>query len=124
MKALIEILLHLENGYGKTIDKEEKMKIITICGSMRFAKEMKQIAWKLEMEQGVSVLQCVYNEGNEPINEEALKRLASAHYKKIDLSDAVYIVDIDGYIGAAVAQEITYAKEKGKELIFYSSYTI
>lgn len=96
------------------------MKTITICGSMKFAEQMRQIAWRLETEQGVNVLQCVYNERNELITDDALKRLTSAHYKKIDLSDAVYIVDIDGHIGAAVEQEIAYAKEKGKELIFHS----
>ena len=80
----------------------EKIKTITICGSMKFAENMKQIAWK------------------EPITDEAQKRLAAAHYRKIDMCDAVYIVDIDGYIGKAVANEILYAKEKGKELIFHS----
>ena len=97
------------------------MKTITICGSMKFAEQMKRIAWKLEIEQGVNVLQCAYNEWNDPITDDALKRLTSAHYKKIDLCDAVYIVDIGGYIGASVEQEISYAKENGKELIFNSS---
>ncbi len=97
------------------------MKTITICGSMKFSEQMKQIAWKLEIEQGVNVLQCAYNEWNELITDDALKRLTSAHYKKIDLCDAVYIVDIDGYIGSSVEQEISYAKENGKELIFHSS---
>ena len=97
------------------------MKTITICGSMKFAEQMKYIAWKLEIEQEVNVLQCVYNERNESITDDMLKRLTSAHYKKIDLSDAVYIVDIDGYIGTSVEQEISYAKENGKEIIFHSS---
>lgn len=96
------------------------MKIITMCGSMKFAEQMKQIAWKLETEQGFNVLQCVYNERNEPVTEDMLKRLASAHKNKIDLCNAVYIVDIDDYIGASVQQEILYAKENGKELIFHS----
>ena len=96
------------------------MKTITICGSMKFEEQMKRIAWKLEIEQGHNVLQCVYNEGNEPITEAQLRRLAAAHYKKIDLCDAVYIVDIEGYIGESVQQEIAYAQEKGKELIFHS----
>ena len=87
---------------------------------MKFAAQMKQIAWKLEIEKGFSVLQCVYNECNEPITDVALKHLTSAHYKKIDLCDAVYIVDINGYIGTSVEREISYAKENGKELIFHS----
>lgn len=96
------------------------MKIITICGSMKFAEQMKQIAWKLESKQGVGVLQCVYNESSDPITDDTLKRLTLAHCKKIDLCDAVYVVDIDGYIGASVEHEILYAKENGKELIFHS----
>lgn len=96
------------------------MKTITICGSMKFAEEMKQIAWKLEAEEGFNVLQCIYNEQNEPINGDAEKRLVEAHYRKIDICDAVYIVDIDGYIGKSVANEILYAKKNGKELIFHS----
>lgn len=97
-----------------------KIKTVTICGSMKFAEEMKQISWKLEAEKGFAVIQCVYNEQNEPIPEEVQKRLAAAHYKKIDICDAVYIVDIDGYIGTSVANEISYASANGKELIFHS----
>ncbi len=51
-----------------------KIKTVTICGSMKFAEEMKQISWKLEAEKGVAVIQCVYNEQNEPIPEEVQKR--------------------------------------------------
>lgn len=88
---------------------------------MKFAEQMKQIAWKLETEQGVNVLQCVYNEQKELVGEEALKRIKEAHYRRIDMSDAVYIVDIGGYIGNSVRQEISYAREKGKEVIFHSN---
>lgn len=93
------------------------MKTITICGSMKFAEEMKHIAWRLEIEEGFNVLQCIYNQKDEHIKDETQKRLAAAHYKKIDISDAVYI---DGYIGISVANEILYARKNGKELIFHS----
>lgn len=96
------------------------MKTITLCGSMKFAEQMKQIAWNLEIEKGYNVLQCVYNEQNKPITTEGQVRLAAAHSKKIDLSDAIYIVDIDGYIGASVAGEISYAAKHGKEILFHS----
>lgn len=87
---------------------------------MRFAEEMKRIAWTLEAESGYAVIQCVYNEQDEPVTDEAQKRLAEAHYRKIDICDVVYIVDIDGYIGTSVAAEISYARDNGKELIFHS----
>lgn len=40
------------------------------------------------------------------------------HRTKIDLSDAIFVVNIGGYIGESVKSEIEYAKEKGKEIIY------
>lgn len=37
------------------------MKTITICGSMRFSEEMKEVALDLEIHHNMNVLQCVYN---------------------------------------------------------------
>lgn len=50
--------------------------------------------------------------------------LENAHYRKIELSDAIYVVDIQGYIGNQVSKEIAFAKSKGKEVIFYSAYKV
>lgn len=96
------------------------IKTVTICGSMKFEKEMKQIAWKLEVEEGFSVIQCVYNPRNESVAEDTLKQLAAAHYQKIDISDAIYVVDIGGYFGESAAAEIAYAEKKGKEILYHS----
>ena len=49
--------------------------------------------------------------------------MAAAHFKKIDMSDAIYVVDINGYIGYQASNEIEYAKSKGKEVIYHSKYT-
>ena len=38
------------------------MKVVTICGSMKFENEMKRVALALETKHNMSVLQCVYNE--------------------------------------------------------------
>ena len=37
------------------------MKVVTICGSMKFAKDMQRIAAILALNQGWCVLQCVYD---------------------------------------------------------------
>ena len=50
---------------------------------------MKQIAWRLEVEKGFNVLQCIYNEKNESITDEEQKHLVAAHYKKIDEKDNI-----------------------------------
>lgn len=96
------------------------MKIITICGSARFEKEMKAIAWQLEYAEGNCVIQLVYNETGAELTPEGKARLDEAHRKKIELCDAVYIVDINGYIGESVKSEIAFAESLNKEIIYHS----
>lgn len=96
------------------------MKTVTICGSMRFWKEMQSIAFLLETKHNMNVLQCVYNVDDLDITPTEQTSLENAHYRKIELSDAIYVVDIQGYIGNQVSKEIEFAKNKGKEIIFYS----
>ena len=94
------------------------MKIVTLCGSMRFAKQMQEIALRLEAEQGDCVLTPVGEKIAHPSQRE-IENLAQAHFKKIDMSDAVYIVNIDGYIGESVSRELRYAQEHNKEIIYH-----
>lgn len=95
------------------------MKVVTICGSMRFEKEMQRIATELEIKNEVCVLQPVYNTERQSLNGNELEKLASAHYKKIDISDAIYVVNVGGYIGKSVTEEIKYAKKHGKEIFYH-----
>ncbi len=100
------------------------MKTITICGSMKFEKEMPAIALRLETKHHYNVLQCVYNFSKEALTPLDMDTLKEAHYKKIELSDAIYVVDIQGYIGNSVREEIQFAKENGKEIIMHSSFDL
>lgn len=97
------------------------MKTYTICGSMRFAKQMKEIAYYLETQKGFNVLQCVYIEKDIKFSENDLLALQNAHYKKIDISDGIYVVNIDGYIGESVKKEIEYAKQHNKEVLYHEN---
>lgn len=87
---------------------------------MRFAEQMRRIAWDLESTQDINVLQCIYSEAGRDIDEAALRKITLAHYCKIDLSDAIYVVDLEGYIGASVQSEIAYALANHKEVIYHS----
>lgn len=99
-----------------------KMKTVAICGSMRFEREMQQIAMDLEIHHSMNVLQCTYNPQGIILSKTEMEALVRAHYQKIALSDAVYVVDMDGYIGESVRREIAYAKENGKEVIFHTEF--
>jgi len=95
------------------------VKTYTMCGSMRFEKEMQKTAYDLETQKGYNILQCIYTaDGAEPTAEE-LHALELAHYRKIDISDGIYVLNIDGYIGASVRKEIDYALQRGKEVLYH-----
>ena len=97
------------------------MKTYTICGSMRFEKEMQQVAYYLESQRGYNILQCTYSVvGIKPSTEE-LYAIELAHYHKIDMSDGIYVLNIDGYIGESVRKEIDYAQRHNKEVIYHSN---
>ena len=97
------------------------MKTYTICGSMKFAEDMKKIAYDLEISKGIryNILQCVYCEDNIVPPEDELLKLEDAHYRKIDLSDGIYVVNMDGYIGTSVKKEIEYAERHGKGVLYH-----
>ena len=96
------------------------MRTVTLCGSMRFEKQMQKIAMDLETQHAMNVLQCTYNVADRILSDREVETLTKAHYRKIDLSDGIYVVDIDGYIGESVKQEIQYAQKTGKQIIFHS----
>lgn len=93
------------------------MKTYTICGSMRFEKEMQEIAFQLETQTGFNIIQCTY--AARKVSEEEKKMIAAAHYRKIDISDGIYVVNIDGYVGESVLAEMEYAQQQGKAIIYH-----
>ena len=96
------------------------MKVITLCGSLKLKKEMMTVAEKKALE-GYCVLTPVYPVlENIERTEEQLIKLKEAHFKRIELSDAILVVDINNYIGNSTNLEIDYAKKLGKEIIYYT----
>ena len=96
------------------------MKIVTLCGSLKFQKEMMTVAEKMALE-GYCILTPVYPVlENMKVTEEQLIKLKEAHFKRIELSDAILVVNINNYIGESTNLEIDYAKKLGKEIIYYT----
>ncbi len=75
------------------------MKIITLCGSLKYQKEMMIIAEKMALD-GNCILTPVYPiiENNEKTDEQ-INMLKEAHFKRIELSDAILVVNVNNYIG-------------------------
>ena len=96
------------------------MKIITLCGSLKFKKEMMMVAEVMAL-KGNCILTPVYPViKNHERTDKQLRMLKEAHFKRIELSDAILVINIDNYIGNSTNLEIEYAKKLGKEIIFYT----
>ena len=78
------------------------MKIITICGSLKFENEMKNVSEKLSLE-GNCVLSVIYpTKEKEKYTKEEIELLGKEHLKKIDISNAIFVINKNGYIGGSV----------------------
>lgn len=96
-------------------------KVVCFCGSTRFTAEMLVIKWEYE-KRGIIVmtwnnLPAGYqaDEGNNVAEAEGVKeQIDELHKRKIDLSDEVFVININGYIGESTRSEIEYAERVGR----------
>jgi len=98
------------------------MKIITVCGSLKFYKEMMEITEKVELE-GNCMLVPIFNPSRptkDDFTQEEALMLDKMHKERIKLADAILVINIDGYIGNSTSKEIEFAKSLGKEVIYYT----
>ena len=96
------------------------MKILTICGSLKFQKEMMEMAEKMALD-GNCVLTPTYPVSNNlNITDNQLKYLKEEHFKKIELSDIILVMNVNNYIVDSTSLEIRYAKKLGKKVIYYT----
>lgn len=97
------------------------MRVITLCGSTKFKKEFREVEAMLTL-QGQIVISLGFFEQSDGIilTNEQEKMFEEMHYRKIDLSDEIYVIDVQGYIGNSTRKEIEYAKDKGKVIRYYS----
>ena len=95
-----------------------KPKTVTICCSMKFINRMQETAERLELEKGYAVIGVVPHVLGRELTEDERALLGRLHLAKIDLSDAIFVVNEGGYIGHAVRAEIEYARRMGKEIMY------
>lgn len=99
------------------------MKIIAVCGSMRFSKEMMKISEELELE-GSCVLTPIFSPDHDKkhYTKEQEETLDKAHKERIKLANAIFVVNVGGYIGSSTKNEIEFAKSLGKEVLYYTDF--
>lgn len=52
----------------------------------------------------------------------SLKDLVRIHNAKIDMSDAIFVINVENYIGNNTLDEVEYAHSKGKKVFYLSKY--
>ena len=98
------------------------MKIITVCGSLKFYKEMMDITEKMELE-GNCMLVPIYNPSKpskDDFTESEALMLDKMHKERIKLADAILVINVNNYIGESTKKEIEYAESLNKEIIYYT----
>ena len=93
--------------------------IITLCGSTRFYETFLEINNKLTakgyivLSIGVVKSKAVMLDKSDHGLEKMLDLL---HREKIAMSDSIFVIDVDGYIGKSTKGEIEFAEKHGKRI--------
>lgn len=103
--------------------------IVTLCGSTKFQEDFLGVQRNLTL-QGIIVVSVGlfgHMEGNfdfgtddkpSPIKQD----LDALHLRKIDLADAILVINKDDYIGTSTKREISYAVQTGKPVFFMEKH--
>jgi len=97
-----------------------KYKIITLCGSTKFKDKFIAEQKRLTLEGNIVISVGLFgHSGDDEVWTESTKEmLDDMHKRKIDLADEIFVVNVDGYIGASTRSEIEYALQTGKIVKF------
>ena len=110
----------MRNPMNSWEKSDSRNNIITLCGSSKFKDEFLKVQKELSL-KGYLVLSLGLF-GHSGDDEAWAKKdlLDQVHKQKIDKSFAIFVIDIDGYVGKSTKSEIEYAINQGKTVYFYS----
>jgi len=84
--------------------------IVTICGSSKFKDEIMKAAHDFTLQGHLVFMPCVFEHSDdEELTREDKVRLDNTHREKITMSDAIFVINKDGYIGESTYSEIDWA---------------
>ncbi len=87
--------------------------IVCICGSTRFAEQMRAANLALTLDGAIVVAPGVFTHAGDTVTDEQKAALDALHLHKIDLADRVLVVNPGGYIGESTAREIPRLPSRG-----------
>jgi len=95
-------------------------KIICLCGSTRFKFAFNAANLELTLAGYIvlSVGSFMHSDEELNISDEQKVKLDHLHKRKIDLADAVLVLNVDGYVGQSTKSEIDYSHSTGKPVAY------
>lgn len=97
-----------------------KYKVITLCGSTRFKDEFLKVQKQLTLGGNIVIsvgfFEQVDGEYKDIITPEIKVMFDDMHKRKIDMSDEIYVINKNAYIGESTKCEIEYAIKTGKRV--------
>ena len=102
-------------------------KIITLCGSSRFPDAFALANMHLSMRGHIVISLGCFGHADQPVGARHLtsdgdettpekQHLDQLHFRKIDISDGIYVVNPGGYVGSSTKREIAHAVAQGKSV--------
>ncbi len=97
-----------------------KYPVITLCGSTRFKEQFMAVQKQLTLEGNIVISVGLFgHSGDEEVWTPGMKEmLDNMHKRKIDMADAIYVINVGGYIGESTRSEIEYAQRNGKKVYY------
>lgn len=92
--------------------------IMTLCGSTRFKEDFERVNRELTLSGCIVLSVGCFGHSGDKFTEAQKVMLDDIHKRKIDMSDAIYVINKDGYIGESTKSEILYAIQHGKQIKF------
>lgn len=93
-------------------------KVITLCGSTRFKEDFERVNRELTLAGNIVISVGCFGHSGDVFSDEQKVMLDDIHKRKIDMADAIYVINKDGYIGSSTRSEIQYALRLGKQIIY------
>lgn len=92
-------------------------KVITLCGSTRFKEDFERINKELTLQGNIVISVGCFGHSGDSFTKEDKEMLDDIHKRKIDMADAIYVINKGGYIGESTKSEIKYALEHNKPVM-------
>jgi hypothetical protein len=103
-----------------------KYTVITLCGSTKFKEEFLKVLQQLTLEGNIVISVGMFGHADDEfgnvVTPEIKVMLDDIHKRKIDMSDEIYVINKNGYVGESTKGEIEYSIKNGKRINYLENH--